>query len=138
MKLHVGIFAILAFISLPIRAAPAPPPQVQPQGSGPGHPNPKYNWHFNIFKDKHCNDSPISLAGSGSSGCKTDNLPKGGAQAFIKVEVNSHCKIVFYKDTNCSKKDDVATLQASSKNVCTESKKHKHIKSYEVQGSVPG
>ena len=51
----------------------------------------------------------------------------------MKVDVNSHCKVTFYKDSQCSKKDDVATLEANSKNVCAESKKHKHIKSFEVQ-----
>lgn len=122
----------LILLLLPILAIAAPPPQASQVLRTSHNPSPKYAWHFNIFKNKHCNDPAISISGTGSSECRTE-LPKGGAVAFIKVGMDPHCKVTLYKDSNCSRKDEIGNIQADSKNVCAAArKKHKHIKSYKV------
>jgi hypothetical protein len=138
MKLQVSLLTITAaLLSTPALAiaVPVPDPALLPaQTSGASHnPSTKYNWHFDLFKDKKCNDAATNISGSGSSGCRTD-VPKGGILAFTRVNVDPHCTVTLYQDSKCSKSHDIGTIHSDSKTSCAAvSKKKAHVKSFQVK-----
>ncbi|KAJ5980474.1 hypothetical protein N7481_007772 [Penicillium waksmanii] len=138
MKLQITLLTtVLTLFSSPVLAAAVPDPAPEPepaQASGTSHnPSTQYNWHFDLFKNKRCSDAAININGTGSSGCRKD-VPKGGIVAFTKVDVDPHCKVTLYKDSKCSKGQDIGSIDSDAKTTCAlASKKKAHIKSFQVK-----
>ncbi|KAJ5110107.1 hypothetical protein N7532_002752 [Penicillium argentinense] len=128
--LYIITFALLTLLDL-ITAEAAPPP-TQPSN----HPSPKYNWRLDLYHKKQCSGSATNVSGVGSTCCRND-VPSGGALAFIKVDLDPHCKVSLYKDGKCSHDQRVGDIHSSSGSRCAvtsskKKKKKKHIKSYKV------